>query len=382
MNAPEFRSHFPIFDTTAHLCSCSEGALSDRVIVAMSEFMTSWRIHAAPWQFWMEELDHARAAFAHLIHAAPEQVAAISCASEGAFQVAWGLDFQQRRQIITNDLEFPSIAHVWLAAGAQGAVVDFIPQTDGLVDPQQYMERIGEQTALVSVPLVSYANGLRLPVADIARTAHARGARVFVDAYQGAGVLPIDVEALDCDYLVAGTLKYLLGSPGLAFLYAREPAAALRDPILTGWFARQEPFAFNPRRLDYAVDARRYQTGTPAIPAAFAGRAGLDLINETDTPSVFAHVQDLAGRLQDRLLGEGFALFSPTDPAFRGPQVTVRMDDAETCAAFLTDRHVIVSPRGQAVRVSLHYYNNADDLDRVAEGLLAYRQTRSPIGRA
>ena len=382
MTPAAFRTHFPIFPATAHLCSCSEGALSDRVMVAMSEFMTSWRVHAAPWQYWMEEVDRARALFAALIHADADEIAVVSCASEGAFQAAWSLDYQARPRILTNDLEFPSIAHVWLAQEGRGAAVDFIPHQEGLVDPQAYRARLDADVSLVSVPLVSYANGMRLPVTEIAREAHRQGARVFVDAYQGVGVMPVDVRELDCDYLVAGTLKYLLGSPGLAFLYAREAAAAPRDPILTGWFARQEPFAFNPRRLDYAVDARRYQTGTPAIPAAFAGRAGLDLINETDTPSVFAHVQDLAGRLQDRLLGEGFALFSPTDPAFRGPQVTVRVDDAEACAAFLTDRHVIVSPRGQAVRVSLHYYNNADDLDRVAEGLLAYRQTRSPIGRA
>jgi len=382
--SPEaFRRHFPIFDTTAHLCSCSEGALSDRVIVAMSEFMTSWRVHAAPWQYWMEEVDKARAAFARLIGARPDQVAAVSCASEGAFQVAWSLDYAERPGIVTNDLEFPSVAHVWLAQQARGASVDFVPHQGGLIDPAWYLDRITDRTALVSVPLVSYANGLRLPVADIARAAHDHGARVFVDAYQGAGVVPVDVDALDCDYLVAGTLKYLLGSPGLAFLYVRDPAAVpAHDPVLTGWFARRDPYAFDPRRLDFVDDARRFQTGTPAIPAAFAGRAGLELIGETDTAAVFAHVQTLAERLQRRLLAEGFRLFSPTDPERRGPQVTVEVDDPEACSAFLTARRVIVSPRGRAVRISLHYYNNQDDIDRVFDGLLAYRASRGRSPRS
>jgi selenocysteine lyase/cysteine desulfurase len=143
--------------------------------------------------------------------------------------------------------------------------------------------------------------------------------------------------------------------------------------VLTGWFARRDPYAFDPRRLDFVADARRFQTGTPAIPAAFAGRAGLELIAETDTAAVFAHVQTLAETLQNRLLAEGFHLFSPTDPARRGPQVTVDVDNPDACAAFLTARGVIVSPRGRAVRVSLHYYNNQDDVNRVFEGLVAYR---------
>jgi selenocysteine lyase/cysteine desulfurase len=373
MTPAAFRSHFPIFASTAHLCSCSEGALSDRVMVAMSEFMTSWRIHAAPWQYWMEEVDRARTLFAELIHARPDQIAAVSCASEGAFQVAWSLDYQSRPRILTNDLEFPSVGHVWLAEQPRGAKVDFIPHLDGIVDAAAYEERLGPDVGLVSVPLVSYANGLRLPVADIAREAHRHGARVFVDAYQGVGVLPVDVRELDCDYLVAGTLKYLLGSPGLAFLYVRGGDAAAHDPILTGWFARRNPFAFDPRLLDYADDARRYQTGTPAIPAAFAGRAGLEMIRETEPEAVFAHVAGLADRLQGRLLEEGFRLFSPTDPTRRGPQVTVYVDDPESCSAHLGHRGVVVSPRGEVVRISLHYYNNDEDLDRVVAGLKSYR---------
>ncbi len=374
MTPAAFRTHFPIFPATAHLCSCSEGALSDRVMVAMSEFMTSWRVHAAPWQYWMEEVDRARALFAALIHADADEIAVVSCASEGAFQAAWSLDYQARPRILTNDLEFPSIAHVWLAQEGRGAAVDFIPHQEGLVDPQAYRARLDTDVSLVSVPLVSYANGMRLPVTEIAREAHRQGARVFVDAYQGVGVMPVDVRELDCDYLVAGTLKYLLGAPGLAFLYVRKNTRAAHDPVLTGWFGRQDPFAFNPRQLDFADGARRYATGTPAIPSAFAGRAGLEMVRETDPNAVFAHVAALADHLQNRLLEAGFSLFSPLDPARRGPQVAVHVERPEACAAFLASRGVVVSPRGEVVRLSLHYYNNDEDLDRAVTGLLLYRE--------
>lgn len=376
MKAEEFRSHFPIFSDGIHLCSCSEGALSDRVTAAMSEFMTSWRVHVAPWEYWMDQVDLARDGFARLIHANPEDIAVVSCASEGAFQVASAQNFEsERRVIVTNDLEFPSIAHTWLAQQPRGANVRFVPHREGVVEVEDYQTALHADVALVSVPLVSYANGLRYPVKQIIKAAHLVGARVMVDAYQGAGVVPVDVNTLGCDYLVAGTLKYLLGAPGIAFLWVKPGLEHRHDPALTGWFARQEPFAFTPRVLDYAQSARRYQTGTPSIPSAFAAVAGLSLINETETEEVFSHVELLADMAQEMLQEDGWRFFSPIDRRLRGPQVTLYTDEADALSRFLSERRIFVSPRGNAIRISLHYYNNADDIVRLGHALRDYQRT-------
>jgi len=384
MDLETFRGHFPSLAQDAHLCTCSEGALSDRVIAAMDAFMTSWRRHGAPWTAWMDEVEGARRAFARLIHADPDEVSVLSCASEGAYQIASTLPLDgRRRTLVTNDLEFPSIAHVWLAqSDARGARVRCLPAAEGLVTGDAYEAAIDDTTALVSVPLASYANGLRLPVARIAAAAHARGARVFVDAYQAAGVLPVDVRALDCDYLVAGALKYLLGAPGIAFLYVRGDRAGAHRPALTGWFGRTNPYAFEPRRLDYAPGARRFDTGTPAIPAAFAARAGLELVGELDPDATWRHVQALAERLQTGLLALGATLYSPRDAALRGPQVTVRTDRPDALAAFLTERRVLASPRGQAVRLSLHAYNNDADVDRAIDAVAGFARRAPLLGTA
>ncbi|PSR34491.1 MAG: aminotransferase [Sulfobacillus benefaciens] len=376
LKAEAFRKHFPIFRDSVHLCSCSEGALSDRVIVAMSEFMTSWRTQAAPWESWMEEVDRARQQFARLIRADEKDVAVVSCASEGAFHVAWDQDFTKGRSVIvTNDLEFPSVAHVWLAARPRGADVRFVMQHNGVVALEDYINAINERVALVSVPLVSYANGFRFPVEDIAKVAHKYGARVVVDAYQGAGVIPIDVNTLHADYVISGSLKYLLGSPGMAFLWVRPGIVHGEDPALTGWFARSNPFAFTPRVLDYAADARRFQTGTPAIPAAFAAAAGMSLINETDVHHVFTHISALADTLQERVQAEGYHLYSPDQRDQRGPQVTVWADNAEHLSDYLRKRNIFVSPRGKAVRMSLHFYNNEEDIEQVVRTLADYRNS-------
>jgi selenocysteine lyase/cysteine desulfurase len=369
-----FRRHFPALADQAYFASCSEGALSDRVIVAMEEFMHSWRAYGAPWQAWMARVEDSRAAFARRIGAEVEEVAVVSCASEGAYQVASSLLREAGRDtIVTNDLEFPSIAHVWLAqAAASGGKVHHIPAPGGRVGLDDYAAAIDAGTALVSAPLAAYANGLRLPVADIARLAHERGARLFVDAYQAVGVLDVDVRALDCDYLVAGSLKYLLGAPGIAFLYVRRDLVDAHRPTLTGWFGRVDPFAFDPRSLDYAAGARRFETGTPAIPAAYAAAAGLSLVNELDARAVERHVAALADRLQAGLLALGARLFSPLEPALRGPQVAVRADRPDELAAFLARRAVVASPRGRALRLSLHYYNDVGDIDRAVDAIRAY----------
>lgn len=378
MRAEQFRQHFSVLADTAHFASCSQGALSDRVASAMTDFMEGWRCEVAPWDQWMVKVDEARVQFAKLINANPHDVAVVSCASEAAFQVAWGQTYSSARDtIITNDLEFPSIAHVWTAVAQRGAKTHFVPDVDGYVDASQYLENISEKTALVSIPLVSYANGLRFPVREIAEYAHQYGARVVVDAYQGAGVVPIDVTTMGCDYLFAGSLKYLLGTPGMAFLWTQPHLSHESDPVLTGWFARSEPFAFTPRVLDYADGGRRYQTGTPAIPAAYAAAAGIALVNETDREEVFRHVQALAERLQEGALEAGYRLYSPLNGDQRGPQIAVFTDDSEALGAYLKARRIIGSPRGSAVRLSLHFYNNVEDIDRAIAALKSYRGERA-----
>lgn len=374
MNHSQFRAHFPIFENGVHLCSCSEGALSDRVQTSMAEFMDSWMVHAAPWDYWMNAVDRARALFSDLIHADAADVAVVSCASEAAFQIASTQRYtRERHRIITNDLEFPSIAHVWRAQQSRGGEVQSVRHRSGIIGAHEYAQVIDERVQLVSVPLVSYANGIRFPVPEIAAAAHQAGARVVVDAYQGAGVMPIDVRTLGADYLFAGTLKYLLGAPGLAFLWVNPHLADDTPPVLTGWFGRANPFAFTPEVLDWADGARRFQTGTPSIPAAFAAAAGLSLLAECDIGAVETHVAVLAAALQDELAGQGWNFWSPTDPDQRGPQIAIQSRRPDEIARYLAERRIFASPRGHAVRLSLHYYNSLDDVYTVAEALRTWR---------
>jgi selenocysteine lyase/cysteine desulfurase len=370
-----FRSQFPVLTDTVHLASCSQGAASLRLIAALEEFQWSMRSHGAPWDRWMAQVETSRRMFAGLIGATPDEIAIVSCASEGAYQVASTLDWYTRSVIVSTDLEFPSIAHVWLAQGRRDAKVRFVPAHDGVVSAEDYVAAIDETTGLVSVPLASYRGGVRLPVAESVAAAKAAGARVFIDAYQAAGVLPIDVNTLGCDYLVAGALKYLLGVPGIAFLYVRAGLADDLTPALTGWFGRANPFAFDPRTLDFPPTARRFETGTPAVPSAYGAVAGLATLADADIAAVDGHVRRLASLCHERLSEAGEQIFSPQDPEVRGPQVAIVDEDPGMLAAFLAARRIVVSPRGELLRISFHYYNNEADVTSLVEAIRDYRMT-------
>lgn len=186
----------------------------------MLEAMAS---HGAPWHLFEERTAQARERFAALVGADPEQIAVVPNASVGAYQVASTADWTARPRLVTTPLEFPSLAHIWLAQRPRGAEVVFAE------DPEEYAAAVDTTTRLVSVPMTAYQDALRMPVAEIAEIAHARGAEVFVDAYQAAGVEPVDVHRLDCDYLVAGTSKYLLGLPA----WLSSTRVALRRPTWT-----------------------------------------------------------------------------------------------------------------------------------------------------
>ncbi|RAY15994.1 aminotransferase class V-fold PLP-dependent enzyme [Actinomadura craniellae] len=349
--------------------------MSDALAGSLAEFQARLLEPGDPWHPWTERVEEARRRFADLIGADADEVAIVSCASEGAYQVASGLAWSPGDAIVTTDLEFPSIAHVWLAQRARGATVRHAVSTGGFATLDGYDQAIDERTRLVSVPLVSFRHGQRLPVAEIAALAHRRGAQVIVDAYQGLGVEPVNVAELGCDYLIGGALKYLLGIPGIAFLYARAGASQDRDPQLTGWFGRADPFSFNPYELDYAKTARRFEVGTPPVPAAYGAVAGLRLISALDPRAVREHIAALTDHLHTELARRGETIASPAAPDARGPQVAIRDTDPERLASFLAARRIMTSPRGELLRLSVHYYNTEADMAAAITAIADYRRT-------
>ncbi|MER5730568.1 aminotransferase class V-fold PLP-dependent enzyme [Streptomyces sp. NPDC002138] len=375
-----FRRGFPMLERTVHLASCSLGARSTAVDASLERMQEAIAAHGAPWDRFEQEIHAARENFASLIGADPEQIAILPNASVGAYQAVSTLPLEApRTEIVTTVEEFPSVAHVWLAQQPRGARVVFTGDRDGgRIETADYTAVLGPGTALVSVPMSTYQYAERPPVAEIVEAGRAAGALTFVDAYQAVGVMPVDVAEIGCDFLVAGTMKYLAGLPGLAFLYARGGPATDRDPQLTGWFGRVEPMAFDPLRLDFPAVARRFETGTPAVPAVYAANAALGLFDGVDWDDVRRHVGALIERAARTLTAQGERVRRAERPELQGAHLGLYDTDPRALAGWLAARGIAVSPRGPVVRLSFHYYNSAADVEALCQAVRAFRALTGP----
>lgn len=367
----EFRAHFPVLADTVHLASCSLAPRSRPLDEAMEHMLATMARDPTPWDMWIGAVERSRQRFARMINASPEQVAIVPSATVGAYQVASTQVWRDRPRIVTTDVEYSSVAQIWSAQRPRGAEIVSVPEHGHAVAAEDYLHAVDERTGLVSVPLLSYHNGARMPVAEVTEAAHRLGARVFVDAYQAAGVVPIDVAELGCDYLVTGVMKYLLGIPGIAYLYVKDGLPDAIDPQLTGWYGRGNPLSFDPRALDFPPDARRFQVNMPTLPAALAADRGLELIGGLDLARVERHVGRLVGQAAERLREGGVPLAMPEAAGAHGPQVAVAAADPMALAHRLNQRRVFPA-RGNVVRLSFHYFNDESDLDAACAAIEQY----------
>jgi selenocysteine lyase/cysteine desulfurase len=360
------RERFPILSRLTYLNSCSQGALSVDVREAYERYLRDWDELGSPWELWVAKADEARAAFAGLVGAASEEVAVTTSLSAGVSTLASALSFDgERNRIAVSELEFPTVGQIWHAQEARGAEV---------VHVSDWEREIDERTLLVSLTHVSYRTGERLPVEEITRVAHERGALVLLDAYQSAGTVPLDVRALDVDFLAAGALKYLLGSAGLAFLYARRGLIAGLRPTTTGWFADEDIFAMDDRDYSPAQTAARFQAGTPPVPSIYAGVAGIELARKAGVERTAAHVQSLTQQLADGVRELGGTVVTPDR---RGALLCVASSDPGALVDRLTGEGVVSSWRDRSIRLSTHFYNDEQDIAAALRALERHRDLLS-----
>jgi selenocysteine lyase/cysteine desulfurase len=372
------RARFPIFDRKVYLNSCSQGALADTVRAAYETYLGGWESEGSQWDYWVACAEQARRAFASVLHAQPDDVAVTASASAGASALASAFDFGERDTVVTTGLEFPTIGQIWHAQERRGAKVVHVPSAaDNTLALEDLAAALDERTAIVSITHVCYRNGSRLDVEAIARLAHEHGALVLLDSYQAAGAVSIDVGALGVDFVVGGALKYLLGSPGVGYLYANPRTTGHLVPTQTGWFADEDIHAMAIDRYRPSRDARRFEAGTPPIPPIFAAVAGIELLLEIGIERTAAHVEQLNSWLIDEVAALGGVVATPKDPARRGPLVVVRATDAERLVALLGEDGIVTSSRAGHVRISPHCYNTTTDIERL---LVALRTHRSLLG--
>ena len=370
----DVRQGFRVFERLVYVNSCSAGALSEDVRAAYGEYLGDWEAEGSPWERWIERTEQARGAFARLVGAESRDVAVTTSLSAAVSALATGLDLARRPKVVLTDWEFPTVGQIWHAQEQRGAEVVHVSEVAGELPLEGFAEAIDERTALVSITDVCYRNGARVDVPGVVALARQHGALVLLDAYQSAGSLPLDVAALGVDLLAAGTTKYLLGSPGLAFLWCRPGLAERITPAATGWFADEDVFAMDVQDYSPAADARRFQSGTPPVPSVYAGLAGMALIERAGVAEVAEHVAGLNARLEAGLDELGATVVTPRDRERRGALMCVAATDAPALVRALRAGDIVTSERAGSVRISPHLYNREDDIDAVLAALERNRE--------
>jgi selenocysteine lyase/cysteine desulfurase len=355
------RSRFPVFKKKIYLNSCSQGALSDAVEDGLRDYLASWHEHGSPWDLWVEEYEAARRQFARFVGATAEEVAILPSASAAINAVASALRFNTRSKVVLGEFEFPTMGHVWLAQQERGARIEFVRARGNQMPADCYEQAIDEKTLIVPVTRVSFLNGFRSPLPEVVEVAHARGALVMLDDYQDCGTRPVDVRASDVDFYVAGTLKYLLGTPGSAYLYVKKSLLDLLAPSISGWFAQADPFAFDVKRFEPALTARKFEAGTPPIPNLYASMRGIALLQEIGLDQIAEQIARLARALFQEAHDLGIAL--KTEPDGIGPLVVFDCSNARALVERMASCGIVCSSRHNGLRISLHVYNLLSDVE-------------------
>ncbi len=369
------RPHFPILEKKAYLNSCSYGAMSIEVRDAYSRYLQDWNEYGSAWDKWVELYESARESFARLINAAPDEIAMTYCASDGVNAIASALDYSgHRNRIVVSDFEFPTVAQIWHAQERRGAKVCHVPEQDGRIPLEAYEREIDDHTLIVSVASVCYRNGSKQDVQSIIDLAHRHGALVLVDAYQGLGSFAIDVRALDTDFLVGGTLKYLLSSAGTAMLFVRRDLVEKLVPTHSGWFAQRDINAMDIHANDPAPSARRFESGTPPVANIYAALAGVALIESWGVETIERQIGELTQMVKTGIRAEGLELATPEDAAHHGAMIAVRVKDEAAIVEALARDGIVTSSRDGNLRVSPHVYNNDEDIERLLESLRRNRR--------
>jgi kynureninase len=354
-----YRERFPILADTTYLISHSLGPMPRDVEDRLTEYARMWRERGVRawgegwWQMPITVGDQvgriigapAGTTVMHQNVTVAEEVV-LSCFSFDG----------PRNRIVYEDGLFPSVRYLQQAQVRRGAEVVVCEDDEAVADA------IDERTLIVPISHVLYKTGEIQDVDGVIRRAHEAGAHVLLDCYQSAGVVPLDVTALDVDFAVGGSVKWLLGGPGNGWLYVRPDLAERLEPAFAGWQAHARPFAFEPA-MEYAEGATRFLSGTPNVPALYAGTPGYTIVEEVGIERIRLRSMELTALLVELVDAAGFELTSPRDPARRGGSVVFRTPEFAAVQKELSERGIIADQRPDAgIRFGPHFFNTEDEL--------------------
>jgi len=371
-----WRDEFPILSRSVYLISNSLGAMPRRTAENLAEYAEVWATRGVRgWEDrWWTMAAEVGGKIARIVGAAPGSVSMHENVTT-AHMVALSAigPTGSRRRLVCSAMDFPSMVYLFRAQEAAGFELTIVPGEDDLsMRTDRFLDAIDDSTAVVCFSQVLFRTSYIMDAAAIVARAHAVGARVLMDTYQSAGIIPIDLSALGVDFAAGGCLKWLCGGPGNAFLYTRPDLLRSAKPAFTGWLSHRAPFDFDTDAFDARDDAMRMMNGTPSIPAYYAALAGLDIIHDAGVDRIRARSRAMTTHLLELVDRYGFTSAASRDPDRLAGTVAVDVPEALRVSRTLKAREFIVDYRPPVgIRISPHFYNTTEELDRVMAEIAA-----------
>jgi selenocysteine lyase/cysteine desulfurase len=370
------RAEFPLLDRCIYLNACSLGPLPRAGREALARYAADWDREGTPvwYSTWMPLLARLRARLCELLGAPADSLALAPSVSVALTTLASCIPRDPaagRLKVLIGELDFPTLGHQWLSRGDLD--VEWVPSPDGVsIHPSAFAERLGTGVALVATTHLYYTTGYLQDLRTLAEAAHKAGAFLLVDGYQAVGCVPVDVSELDVDFYVGGCLKWLSGGPGTAFAYVRPELIEKLEPRGTGWFSTADPFSFSLQALEWAPDARRFETGTWPVPSHYAALAALELIlDRVGVEAICCRLRLFTGRILERCEAAGVRTLTPAEPERRCGIVTLECDRPEEVERALLADGVVVDSRPGRLRLSPHWCLTEEELERGLDLVLA-----------
>ncbi|HLI76833.1 MAG TPA: aminotransferase class V-fold PLP-dependent enzyme [Acidobacteriaceae bacterium] len=362
-----WRTEFPILEQTTYMISHSLGPMPRRAETALQEFTRTWAARGIrAWaEGWWEMPLTCGDLIGSIIGAPKGRVAMHQNVSICQTIVTSCFNWNgPRNKLVTDGLNFPSNDYIYHGLERQGAEIVSVASTDGMTVPlERILGAIDERTQLVSISHVAFRSSYLQDLATITKRAHDVGAYIVADLYQSAGIVPLNVVALDLDFATGGSVKWLLGGPGAGYLYVRKDLDASLRPAATGWAAHAHPFEFVNGPIEYAPDMHRFLNGTPNVPAMYSARSGYEIVNEIGVEVIRAKSRRQTQHLIALADEAGLTVRSPRNPDERGGTVILDVPDGRSVTDELGRRQILIDFRpGAGIRIAPHFYTTDDEI--------------------
>lgn len=379
-----WREEFPILERTVYLNSNSLGPMPRGVRQQLGSFMDQWDQRGVrAWlddDGWWDMPVKVGDLLCDILHAPQGTISMHQNVSIAEAVLLSCLAFEApRNKIVYTDMNFPSVMYVMEEQRRRGARIVEVPGADDgvSVDLERLLEAIDEETLIVPVSHVLFRSSYIQDAAAIVKRAHEVGAMVILDVYQSAGCVPVDLQALDVDVAVGGSVKWLCGGPGAGFLYVRPDVAERLKPMYTGWQAHARPFDFARGAMEWGTPAYRFLNGTPHIPALFAAKTGYEMIREIGVDRIRARSLHLTQTILDAATAADIPVTCPEGPEHRGGTVALSAPDGKAVCDELNRRDFVCDYRPEAgIRLGPHFFVTADECRSVVDEIVKILKER------